>query len=176
MPELFLERTFDPPIARPDVLAMAETGRSCFGLHRVRWHESLLAAGGHKLVCHFSAQDAESVRLALRAVGTPEGRLWTGTVHVGPDPGDAARAPASVVIERSFETPVAAEEIQAAEEKGWCIRTHRVTFLRTFVSADRRRMICIYQAPDAESVRLAQRYMKMPVDAIWAFTAIRPGD
>ena len=45
---------------------------------------------------------------------------------------------------------------------------HRVTFLRTFFSLDCRRMLCLYQAPDAESVRLAQRQAGMPLERVWA--------
>jgi hypothetical protein len=175
MPELFLERTFESPISRADVLAMAEVGRSCFQLHRVDWRVSLLAAGGRNLVCRFSAPDAESLRIAMRAAGAPTGRLWAGTVHDGPELSDADHATANVAIERSFDVPVAVEEIQAAERSGWCAQAYNVTFLRTYVSNDRKRMICLYRAPDAESVRLAQRFMKMPVEAIWAFTAIHPG-
>jgi hypothetical protein len=29
-------------------------------------------------------------------------------------------------------------------------------------------MLCLYQAPDAESVRLAQHQANMPVDRVWA--------
>ena len=174
MPELFLERTFDPPITPADVLDMARTGLNCFETHRVAWRVSLLAAGGRKMICRFHAPEAESLRLALRATGAADGRLWPGTVHDGPGLSEADQASANVLIERSFGTPVTPEEIQAAEEKGWCAQAHRVTFMRTYVSIDRKRMICLYRAPDAESVRLAQRYMKMPVDALWAFTPILP--
>jgi hypothetical protein len=173
MPELFLERTFDPPIRRDDVLEMGRQGRQCFALHRVTWHGSHLATGGHRMVCRFSAADAESVRIALRTVGAATDRLWEGTVHDGPGLRDGGPA-ANVLIERSLEAPLAAEEIQAAEEHGWCAEVHRVTFVRTYVSTDRRRVLCLYRAPDAESVRLAQRSMKLPVDDLWAFTSIGP--
>jgi hypothetical protein len=175
MPDIFLERSFESPIDQSEVLAMAAVGRSCFALHRIDWRVSLLAAGGRKLVCRFSAPDAESLRVAMRSAGTPSGRLWAGTVHDGPNLTAADHAAANVAIERSFEAPVAVEEIQAAEQNGWCARAYDVTFTRTYVSNDRKRMICLYRAPDAESVRLAQRFMKLPVEAIWAFTAIRPG-
>jgi hypothetical protein len=175
MPELFVERTFESPLTPDDVLATATDARSCFQLHRVDWRVSLLAAGGRKMVCRFHAPDAESLRIALRASGAPARRLWPGTVHDGPNLSAADQASANVAIERSFEVPVAVEEIQAAEENGWCAQAYNVTFLRTYVSSDRKRMICLYRAPDAEAVRMAQRYMKMPVEAIWAFTAVRPG-
>lgn len=173
MPELFLERSFDPPISRDDVLVMGRKGRDCFALHRVAWQGSHLATGGHRMVCRFSAPDAESVRIALRTTGAPTGRLWEGTVHDGPGYRDGGPA-ANVLIGRSFDTPLAEEEIEAVEAHGWCAETHRVTFVRTYVSIDRRRLLCLYRAPDAESVRLAQRSMRLPVDDLWAFTFIGP--
>src|SRR5262245_53576307 len=174
MAEVFVERAFESPITRDDVLAMAERGRSCFGLHRVDWRGSLLAAGGRKLVCRFKAPDAESLRIALRTSGVPDGRLWPGTVHDGPKLRDADPATANVAVSRKFEVTVAAEEIQAGEEEGLCAQAVRVTLPRTYVPLDRKRMICLYQAADGEAVRMAQRSMKLPVEEIWAFTAILP--
>lgn len=73
-----------------------------------------------------------------------------------------------VVVERSFPEPVRFEDVQAKEDaSAWCLEAHGVRFLRTFFSADRRRMICVYEAPDAESVRLANREAGLPFDAVW---------
>jgi hypothetical protein len=73
-----------------------------------------------------------------------------------------------VVVERSFADPVEFEEIQRLEHRGTaCLEAHRVRFLRTYFSRDRRRMICLYEAPDAESVRLAQQGAGVPFEAAW---------
>jgi len=54
------------------------------------------------------------------------------------------------------------------EDRGASCRVqHRVRFLRTYFSADRRRMVCCYAAPDAESVRLAQRQAGVPFERVW---------
>jgi hypothetical protein len=81
----------------------------------------------------------------------------------------------AVLVEREFPEPVEFDAIQAVEERGaWCLRTHRVTFVRTWFSRDRRRMVCLYEAPDAESVRLAQSKAGMPVTRVWAAVRIPP--
>jgi Nickel responsive protein SCO4226-like len=150
--------------------ATADDSAQCFDLHRVRWHGSFLAAAGFDMVCWFSAVDAESIRIALRQNGVDMRRLWRGTVHYGPE-----RVTPNVIVERSFEEPVNLEEVQAIEDaSAGCLETHRVKFSRTFFSVDRKRMLCLYEAPDAESVRVAQREAAMPVDRVWAFTRIRP--
>ncbi|KPJ80351.1 MAG: hypothetical protein AMJ58_08895 [Gammaproteobacteria bacterium SG8_30] len=66
-------------------------------------------------------------------------------------------------------------DIQAIEDAGaGCLENHRVRFVRTYFSADRRRMMCLYRAPDAESVRIAQREAGMPVERVWSFRQFRP--
>jgi hypothetical protein len=80
----------------------------------------------------------------------------------------------TVVVERAFGQPVAFEDIQAIEERGaWCLEAHGVRFLRTYFSRDRRRMICLYEAPDAESVRLAEEKAGVPFAAAWSARALR---
>lgn len=74
----------------------------------------------------------------------------------------------NVVVERSFDEPVDYEDIQAIEEKAtFCLNLHNVQFLHSYFSSDRKRMICVYNAPDAEAVRLAARASNIPFDTIW---------
>ncbi|NOQ84779.1 MAG: DUF4242 domain-containing protein [Myxococcales bacterium] len=73
-----------------------------------------------------------------------------------------------VIVERKFEDPEMYDELQAQEDRfAWCLEQHRVTFIRTYFSKDRRRMICEYEAPDAEAVREVQRTAAMPFERIW---------
>lgn len=177
MIEIFLERTFDPAVGISEILDMWNSGKGCFGLHRVDWQVSLLSADGRKMVCRFSGPDAESVRVALRQLDADIGALWPGTAHDAPGLTPAELDAANVLVTRVFDEPVTLEEIQSIEDAGaWCLETHNVKFVRTFFSVDRRRMVCLYRAPDTESVRLAQRQAGMPVDRVWGFKPIRPGD
>ena len=177
MTEVFLERTFDSPVSIADVLDMFQAAQGCLGLHRVNWRMSLLPADGQRMFCHFSGVDAESVRIALREAGTDTSALWPGTVHDAPGLTPADLDSANVLVTRTFDKPVTLEEIQSIEDAGaWCLETRNVKFVRTFFSADCTRMACIYRAPDAESVRQAQRQARMPVDRVWSFKPIRPED
>jgi hypothetical protein len=167
---LFLERTFDEPLTRGDVLDGARESAQCFDLHRVRWHGSFLASDGRTMICHFSAADIESARLALRDPDVDLSRFWSGTIHQG-----ASSAVPNVVVERSFAKPVQFEDIaKIGQGKAWCFETHRVHHTHSFFSLDRKRMLCFYDAPDTEAVRLAQREAAMPMAAAWACTPIVP--
>jgi hypothetical protein len=167
---LFLERTFDEPLTCQEVLDGGRESARCFDLHRVRWHGSFLSHDGRTMVCRFSAVDMESARLALRDPDTDLSRFWSGSVHRG-----ASSAVPSVVVERSFATPVRFEDIAAiGSAKPWCFETHRVHHTHSFFARDGKRMLCFYEAPDAEAVRVAQREAAMPADAVWACSTIVP--
>ncbi len=168
MTDMFLERTFEPPLVPEAVVAMSVDAADCFLMHRVDWLGSLLSADGRRMLCWFRSPDAESTRTALRQSGADAAVLWAGTVHTPPAPPAPDPAATQVVVARRFDEPVTVESIQAIEDAGaWCLEAHRVQFVRTFFSRDRQRMLCVYQAPDAESVRLAQAQAGMPVEAVW---------
>ena len=68
-------------------------------------------------------------------------------------------------------------DIQAIEDEGaWCLEARNVKFVRTYFTTDRKRMVCLYNAPDAESVRQAQSQINMPMDRVWAFELLKPSD
>jgi hypothetical protein len=133
MTDIFLERTFDPPVGISERLDMWDSGKGCFGLHRVDWQVSFLSADGRNMVCRFSGPDAESVRTALRQTGTDVAALWPGTAHDAPGLTPADRDAANVLVTRAFDEPVTLEAIQSIEDAGaWCLETHNVKFVRTF--------------------------------------------
>ena len=76
---------------------------------------------------------------------------------------------ACVLVERSFETPVELPQLHAQEVAvAWCLELHGVRFQSTFVSTDRRRMVCRYDAPDADAVRKTQDTGALPYERIWS--------
>ena len=170
--QIFLERTFDPPISADDVHERARLSRWCFEMYRVDWCQSLLSTDGRRMVCWFVAPDAESARAALRQAEAQILRLWPGTVHDAPQ-----AAQANVLVERSFDAPVELKAVQAIEDAGaWCLETRDVRFIRTYFAADHKRMVCLYEAPDAESVRQAQREAGVPFDDAWPVVSLGPRD
>ena len=79
----------------------------------------------------------------------------------------------TVVVEREFEVPQVFEELQAVEDaNSWCLETHVVTFQRSYFALDGKRMVCVYQAPDAEAVRKAQDQAGLPYLRIYQATVL----
>jgi hypothetical protein len=167
MSDLFLDRSFDEAVGLEWIKAVVKDSSGCFGRHRVTWEESFLSTDGRRMFCHFTGPDAESVRIALRQLETDLRVHWPGTVHDAPGVPRTDIERANVIVHRRFETPVELGDVQAIEDaNAHCLEAHRVRFMRTFFSNDRRRMACLYLAPDAESVRIAQRQATMPVDSV----------
>ena len=80
----------------------------------------------------------------------------------------------TVVVVRSFPEPVVFDDVQAMEDKfSWCLEIRNIRFLLSYFSTDRRRMICVYEAPDAESVREANVQAGLPFDHVWSATIHR---
>lgn len=172
MTQLVLERSFDPALTRQDVIAIARTSGWCFKTYGVSWHGSMLGRGGTSLVCRFEAADAESIRQALRQIQADMSSAWVGTVHEAPEP-----VTPNVVVERDFVAPADLAALQAQEDaQRWCLDAHGVRFARTYFSQDRRRMLCLYAAADAEAVRMAQEKAGMPFTRVWLFELIGMAD
>jgi len=175
MSDILLEREFEPGLTPADFWKMVSEVGHCFQLYGVEWRSSMLAVGGRRMLCHFHSPDSEAVRTALRQSRSRIGPVWPGAVHEagslpGADPGYS-----NVVVTRCWNDPVELAEIQSLEDAGaWCLEAHEVQFVRTFFSLDRKRMDCLYRAPDAESVRRAQLGAGMPFERIWSFEALMP--
>ena len=49
-----------------------------------------------------------------------------------------------------------------------CLEQYGVTWMRSYFSSDRRRMICHYEAPDAEAVRASNRAAGALFEQVWS--------
>lgn len=79
-----------------------------------------------------------------------------------------------VIVERTYDVPMSEDEIRAVADEGGCSDLHRVFLRRSYLSPDGLRMICVYEAPDAEAVRLLQRSNGLPYDRIWTSSVHEP--
>jgi hypothetical protein len=69
---------------------------------------------------------------------------------------------------RPMDPPVQVGDLPGMVEfAAGCFDLHHVDWKHSFLSADGRRMLCWYQAPDAESARLALRELGSNLHAVW---------
>jgi hypothetical protein len=77
------------------------------------------------------------------------------------------------LIERNF-----AEEVEATKDIADNIvrinDEEGVRWLFSFLSPDRRKTYCLYEAPNAEAIRIAARRANLPADVVIEVSEIRP--
>jgi hypothetical protein len=77
------------------------------------------------------------------------------------------------VIERQFADQLEMTRDIAAEVK-LINEDVGVNWLFSFLSADKKKTYCLYEAPSAEAIRAAARRANIPADVIVEVTQIRP--
>ena len=76
---------------------------------------------------------------------------------------------ARVMIEQVFATPMSDEALaEATVRLVPCLDVRRAVWRRSYLSIDRLRMTCEYDAPDAEAVREACRAAGVAFERVWA--------
>jgi hypothetical protein len=84
---------------------------------------------------------------------------------------------ARIVMEQTFEKPMSDEELAVFSKRiDVCLELRNGTWARSYLAADRRRMFCEFEAPDAESVRDALRSADVPFDRVWPSTVFDAAD
>ena len=77
------------------------------------------------------------------------------------------------LIERNFAEEVAVDDAAAAQ-----IRQINdeigIQWLYSFLSADKRKTYCLYEAPNAEAIRIAAGRLNVPADVIIPVSELRP--
>ncbi len=173
---VIIERVFQEPVTGAQLLDVDQRNRWCLQTHRVGPKGHVLSRDGRRVVCVFEAPDAESLRIVSRKIGVPPpDRIWSATAH-GPLPdlrdalcrfGGSDRS--LVVVERSFAEPVSFDDLQSIEDRGaWCLSLNHVEHLMSWAAADRRRMICLFAALDAEAVGRTNRRLGLPFERVWS--------
>jgi hypothetical protein len=73
-----------------------------------------------------------------------------------------------LIVEYTYDPPLSDEALNAASAALQpCLAVRNIRRLRTFLSTDRRRGFCEFEAPDAESLRDAYRTARVSFERVW---------
>jgi FMN phosphatase YigB (HAD superfamily) len=76
---------------------------------------------------------------------------------------------ARVVMEQIFDEPLSDEDqARFAKRLDECLELRSGAWARSYLASDRTRMVCEFEAPDAESVREALRSAGLRFERVWA--------
>ena len=80
---------------------------------------------------------------------------------------------ARFMIERNF-----AERLEVTKEAADAVKRindeEGVKWLFSFLSADKKKTYCLYEAPNAEAIRIAARRLDLPADVVIEVDELRP--
>jgi hypothetical protein len=83
---------------------------------------------------------------------------------------------ARLILEKEFDPPLTVDlHDREAQRVDPCLEAYGARWIRSVLSSDRRRMICEFEAPDAEAVRAAFRSAKVPFARVWSGEVFAPG-
>ena len=73
-----------------------------------------------------------------------------------------------LIVEQTFDPPLTDEEHNRMGSRlDDCLASHGARWMRSYLSNDRRRMVCEFEAADAESVRQSYRSAGVTFDRVW---------
>lgn len=148
-----------PDSERPDSARL----QPCLDLHGIHRERSYLARDGQRILCHFRAPDAESLRIALRVAGIDYDALWTGAVNHLPGAAELV-----LVVERLFEKPLSDEQERTCR----ATTARRLLGLgaepaRVLISRCRKRLLWLCRVTTAEVVRTAETELAAQGFEVW---------
>jgi len=80
-----------------------------------------------------------------------------------------------VVLEREFPEGLTSEEVRQMATTMQCLDLYRVKPIRSYLTSDGKRPVCVFDAPDAEALRAVGRINGFPPgSAVWSSTLHTP--
>jgi hypothetical protein len=171
-----VERAFEVPAVLSELQAAEDAVAWCLQQYRVSFVHSYVSLDKRSAICIYRAPDAESVVSTQRTAGLPVLRAWSADVITNEQRQFGARPNmATVLVERDFDRPLTRQDIQASFEQGKsCFNIHRAEWLQSYHSRSGTRLLCVYEAPDAESLRIAARDLGDGSPRIYSATVHTP--
>lgn len=84
---------------------------------------------------------------------------------------------ATIVVEVEWPEPLSDEQLEDEDSDLMrCVGERGGRWMRSFVSSDRQRTICLFDAPDAESMREAYRRGGVPHAKVWSAETVEPAN
>ena len=82
---------------------------------------------------------------------------------------------AYVVLEREFPEPLSPDDVPTMASQIQCLDLYRVRPICSYLMPDGMRMVCVFEAPDAEALRSLGRANNFPPGStVWSSTRHTP--
>ena len=162
------DRVFDAPVDVEQLWATdsLDLQRLCTYASPDRRRTACVYAGRHDV-------DVDALADAAGAESVWEAASWCATIGHESTAVDDDRC--IVVLQRYFPNGTSAQRLkEGAAKGGFCFEAHLVQPIESYIRLDGKVSMCLFAAPDAESVRNAVRILEIPVVRAWTATPVRP--
>jgi hypothetical protein len=171
---IIVEREFETPQVFETLQAKEDAQAWCLEENGVEFARTYFSIDRTRMVCFYVAPDAEAVRRTQRTAELSYTRIFAAnslnelTGRVVPT-SDSSKV--LVIVERSFPPSTQLQDaIQMVRDAAWCYDTNDVDVIDSYLPLDMSRSLCVFGAPDVESVRRANRVSGLPFTRVWAAT------
>lgn len=175
MNRVVVERSFEQPANIEELSLRERAVASCLSERGVSWIETFVSVDARRMLCVYEAPDAEAVRYTQDRAGLPYQRAWSGQLIEPSSPPEPIAGYSLVMVERDLPADTTQEQfLRVALGAAGCMQSHRVRFYRSVFGGDSGKCACVYSAPDAESVRIANVESGLPMRRAWSATRHAP--
>jgi hypothetical protein len=167
MRDVYLERILEPNFRHQNL-------DSEFGLPPVAgWQESLIDADRERVLSRYRVPEPSILFESLTRRGMRARAIWSGTLRrPATAPAWSGQSVSFIDVVAEFEPSGAGTPDTIPDECALCFKIHGIDLIQSFVADDRSRVISIFRAPDAESIRLAYRHAAYAPDRVWPCTRL----
>jgi Protein of unknown function (DUF4242) len=78
-PDVVVERSFATPVRYEDIKALGQAKAWCLDTYQVKYAHTAFSLDRKRMLCFYSAPDAEAVRHVQREAGAPFTAIWAGS-------------------------------------------------------------------------------------------------
>lgn len=166
---IVVETVVEQPLTDEALQEADSRALPCLQARNARWCYSLLSSNRQRMICTFEAPDVESVRVAYRKARVEFNRMWAAEMLVPEGATPMWNEPALKVLESSYPDGLTDQQWQEASQLMLpCYAERKIEWLRSYVSLDRTRVVCEFNAPDAEVIREAHHKFGVAFDRVWS--------
>lgn len=171
---VIVETVAEQPMTDTDLEGADQVALPCLQAHGVTWRYSLLSLDRHQMICFFDAPDTASVRNSYAKLGIQKRAIWAGELIQPEGTQSQPDLTERYAIEAHYPTLSETDWNEVRQKFSQCCTESGVSWLRSYLSLDRTRVVYELDAPDAVTIHEAQRKFGISFDRVWSAQLLTP--
>ncbi|QIR37184.1 DUF4242 domain-containing protein [Tolypothrix sp. PCC 7910] len=173
------QMSFSPPLCVPMTyehwMQIVQSFAGCIKARNIQWLYSLVSAQGDRSICLHQVPYTDAIREAYREAGVQFQRVWQAYLWLDREVAKLPQGYPLVIAEVNFEPPITKAIYEESKHQAESY-FHELNIQQIFCAAscDGTRLICVFDAANAEDVRSLYCKIGQPVEQVWTGNLIYP--